>query len=234
MNGDGKIDQLDANIVQAAMGQTATQPFDARDVNGNGVIDSEDVQFLESQCTFPNCAQVAPPGMIFTPPPATFQGFLHAAPQITVGNTVQLDWPAQPGAARYHIYRYTTTPPLQLLLGGAPTVTINLSTQLTINVPQDILAGVLNPACPLNEDQLWFCQLSDIVQTASAPAAPPSQLTYVGFPAALQEIGQTTATTYSEAMPTTIQSIYFVRAEDSSGNLGAASNIVGAPSFAQN
>jgi hypothetical protein len=32
-------------------------------------------------------------------------------------------------------------------------------------------------------------------------------------------------------MPTTVQSIYYVRYEDANGNLSALSNIVGAPSF---
>jgi len=61
-------------------------------------------------------------------------------------------------------------------------------------------------------------------------------LTYEGFPAALQEIAQVAASptpVYNEAMPTTIQSLYFIRSEDNNGNLSLPSNIVGAPSFNQ-
>jgi hypothetical protein len=39
--------------------------------------------------------------------------------------------------------------------------------------------------------------------------------------------------TYTETLPTQLQSLYFVRSEDANGNLSQASNIVGAPSFNQ-
>ncbi len=235
LNGDGKISQADANMVQSAIGTTVTG-FDARDVNGNGVIDAQDVQFLESQCTFANCAEVPPPGTTYVPPPPTFTGFLSSATQFAVGNQVVLNWPAQVNASRYHIYRYTSTPLGAYFLGGQPPVSINVSQSLAYKFPNDFISGAMNAVCPTGNYDLWFCQLADLATIASQTpqsTTPPGQLTFVGFPEALEEIAQTTALTYSEPMPTSIQSIYFVRSEDVNGNLGQASNIVGAPSFSQ-
>ena len=231
LNGDGKVSQADANVIQAAIGQPATPGFDARDVNGNGVIDAEDVQFLESQCTFLNCAEVPAPGITYIPPPAPFTGFLTAGDQLTVGNTVVLNWVAQPNATRYHVYRYVATPPGALFLNGVPTQTINISQSLAVNFPTDFTNGTLNAACPAGENDLWYCQMVNLLSSAGQAPPAPGTLSFIGFPAPLTEIAQTTATTYSEAMPTTVQSLYYVRWEDASGNLSALSNVVGAPSY---
>ena len=238
LNGDGKISLADAAIVQSAIGQTAIAPFDARDVNGNGTIDAQDVQFLESQCTFPNCSEVPGPGMTYVPPPAPFVGYLTAGDQLTVGETTVLTWPAQANAKTYHVYRYTNTPVAQLLLNGFPNQTINISQNMTVNFPDDFTNGTLNAACPAGETLLWYCQMANLMQSAATepqvgttPPTPPFQMTWIGFPSALVEVAQTTATTYSEPLPTTLQSIYYVRSEDVNGNLGGLSNIVGAPSF---
>ncbi len=233
LNNDGKISQADADIIQAALGQPANPGFDPRDMNGNGVIDAQDVQFLQSQCTFPNCSEVAPPGTVYNTPPAAFQGYLTAGTQLAVGNTVVLTWPAQPNASRYHVYRYTATPIVPYLLDGAPSQTINVSQSMALNFPADFTSGKLSAACPPGENDLWFCQLIDLAQTASQAPAATGNLTFVGFPEVLEEIAQTTSLSFSSPMPTTIQSIYFVRSEDGNGNLSATSNIVGAPSFTQ-
>jgi hypothetical protein len=235
LNSDGQIDQNDANIIQAAIGQPDVG-VDPRDVNGNGVIDAQDVQYLESQCTFPNCATVPPPGMAYVAPPKPFQGYLTSETQSVAGNNSILSWPAQPNAARYHVYRYTTTPPVQLLLGGAPTQTITISPTMTVTFPTDFTNGTFNAACPTDgsgDDLQWFCTMSDVMTNTEST---PSGLTYVGFPAALQEVAQVAASptpAYSEALPTTLQSLYFIRSEDTNGNLSMPSNIVGAPSFNQ-
>jgi len=236
LNSDGQIDQNDANIIQAAMGQPVTG-FDPRDLNDNGVIDPQDVQYLESQCTFPNCTTVPPPGIAYTTPPVPFQGFLTSQTQAAVGNNAVLAWPAQPNVARYHVFRYTTTPAIPLILNGAPSQTITISPTMTVNFPANFTDGTFNAACPTDgsgEDLLWICTMVDVM--TNHDSTPSGALTYVGFPAALQEIAQVAAIstpTYTEAMPTTLQSIYFIRSEDQNGNLSLPSNIVGAPSFNQ-
>lgn len=245
LNNDGIISMADANVIQAAMGQTATG-FDPRDVNGNGVIDPQDIQYLESQCTFPNCSDIPPPGINWTPPAPVFDNYggtqyLESATQEAVGMQASLTWPAQPNAVRYHVYRYTSTPPLQLLLNGFPSVQLQISPTFTINVPQDFTSGLLTPVCgtpDAGETLEWFCEMSDAFTTSSNTKTPPGSLAYVGFPAAVEEVAQVMASTtatpsYVETLPTNIQSLYFIRSEDANGNLSQASNIVGAPSFNQ-
>jgi uncharacterized protein (TIGR03437 family) len=51
LNGDGKVDQDDFNLLLAAVGTPVTGPFDARDLNGDGVIDNKDVEILRAACT---------------------------------------------------------------------------------------------------------------------------------------------------------------------------------------
>ena len=53
---DGDVDKLDLVIIGRARGQTAVTPFDPRDSNGNGVIDTGDVKACIPQCTRAGCA----------------------------------------------------------------------------------------------------------------------------------------------------------------------------------
>jgi hypothetical protein len=116
---------------------------------------------------------------------------------------------------------------------------LQISDSFSVLVPADILAGVLDPFCGANDPGLWFCDFNDLIKSAFGTTALPTGpggLEIIGFPAALQEIWQTDATqpnstAYSEDLPTPLQSLYFVRWEDSNGNLSQPSNIVGAPSF---
>jgi hypothetical protein len=107
---------------------------------------------------------------------------------------------------------------------------------MTVTFPTDFTNGTFNAACPTDgsgDDLQWFCTMSDVMTNTEST---PSGLTYVGFPAALQEVAQVAASptpAYSEALPTTLQSLYFIRSEDTNGNLSMPSNIVGAPSFNQ-
>lgn len=228
LNNDGRISQTDANIIQSAMGQAVTG-FDARDVNGNGVIDPQDVQFLMSQCTFPNCSEVPPPGTYYTPPPAAFNGFVEARTLTDVGATASMSWPAQPGATRYHIFRYTAQSPgtiLQNLNVQSP-----ISQTVTVVFPTDSLSGVVNQYCPADiASEFWFCGMNDAIQNETTTTTGGLETT--GFTTGAEEIAQTTSITYAEALPTNRQCLYFVKWEDANGNLSAASNITAAPSFA--
>jgi hypothetical protein len=71
----------------------------------------------------------------------------------------------------------------------------------------------------------------------SAKAAQPAATaTPFGYPGAVQFITRVTASgptaIFSETSPSTLQVLYFVRAEDANGNLSAPSNLVGGPSLA--
>ena len=56
LNGDGRVDQSDLNILMAALNTAATGPNDARDLNHDGVINALDARILVTLCTKPGCA----------------------------------------------------------------------------------------------------------------------------------------------------------------------------------
>ena len=55
LNGDGIVDQSDANILIAHYGSPTIGATDARDLNQDGVIDALDLKVLQSKCTHPGC-----------------------------------------------------------------------------------------------------------------------------------------------------------------------------------
>jgi hypothetical protein len=56
LNGDGKVDLEDLNVIQAAINTPATGPNDARDLNHDGVINALDSRILTTLCTYSRCA----------------------------------------------------------------------------------------------------------------------------------------------------------------------------------
>jgi hypothetical protein len=50
------VDQNDLNIITLALNTPATKPFDARDLNGDGVINALDARILVTLCTRAGCA----------------------------------------------------------------------------------------------------------------------------------------------------------------------------------
>jgi hypothetical protein len=65
------------------------------------------------------------------------------------------------------------------------------------------------------------------------PAAVPATTTPLyGYPSAPEFMKRVTSTEYDETAPNSLQSLYFVVAEDAQGNLSTPSNAVGGPSFA--
>ena len=69
------------------------------------------------------------------------------------------------------------------------------------------------------------------LNTCYSATATTSALTY-GFPGPVTFLNRVTTPGYTETSPSGLQALYFVRAEDASGNLSAPSNIVGGPSLA--
>jgi len=65
LNGDGKVDQDDLNILQFAIGLVAVGPRDARDRNRNGVIDALDAQDLARTCANSGCRLSFAPFSLF-------------------------------------------------------------------------------------------------------------------------------------------------------------------------
>jgi hypothetical protein len=66
----------------------------------------------------------------------------------------------------------------------------------------------------------------------AATNTAPAVTALYGFPSAPEFMGRVNGTLYTETAPNTLQSLYFVVAEDSSNNLSTPSNVVGGPSFA--
>jgi hypothetical protein len=64
------------------------------------------------------------------------------------------------------------------------------------------------------------------------PHANPNTTALFGYPSAPELLGRVTNPSYTETAPNTLQSLYFVVAEDSLGNLSSPSNVAGGPSFA--
>jgi hypothetical protein len=71
LNADGKIDADDINILLAALNTNATGSFDARDLNGDSIIDMKDVQALAALCALPGCSTsstaVSSPRIVLSP-----------------------------------------------------------------------------------------------------------------------------------------------------------------------
>jgi hypothetical protein len=56
LNGDGRVDKDDLNIILAALNTPSVGPHDARDLNGDGVINALDARILVTLCTSTGCA----------------------------------------------------------------------------------------------------------------------------------------------------------------------------------
>jgi hypothetical protein len=51
LNGDGQVDIADLNVILSFLNTPASGPFDARDLDHNGMIDERDAQILVTLCT---------------------------------------------------------------------------------------------------------------------------------------------------------------------------------------
>lgn len=56
LNGDGRVDTVDLNILDSYLNTPANGPNDARDLNHDGVINALDARILTTLCTYPRCA----------------------------------------------------------------------------------------------------------------------------------------------------------------------------------
>ncbi len=215
-NGDGVIDQNDVNMIVAAEGQTAP-PNDPMDLDQDGMITANDAQLEATQCTLTGCAT---PTMLPDMLPAPLN--VTAATAKQAPGQASLKWAVVPGAVAYRVYRQTTTPVPQFFPPQGVQITIGGQ---TYTLPQDALSGSLSFACSTGGLLQRVCTLVTMIQNGEKPGST------IGFPTALAMVGRTTTNSYAETLPTSLQSIYFVRAEDAAGNLSGPSNSVGAPAW---
>ena len=146
---------------------------------------------------------------------------LRAESSATAGETVNLAWDPPPNAVMFNVYR-ATVPSTGLTVGG----TINLpgknglTTTMTVG---DIRSGKASYLCNGPNSASALCAPIQAI-AATSTTVPGS------FPLQYGLISQTSSTTYSETAPTSMQSLYYVRAVDANGNLSDISNVVGGPS----
>ncbi len=161
-------------------------------------------------CAPPDCTGLEPPAVLALP------RRLGAVPEAAAGRHVVLSWEASPGAVKYRVYRATVRPAMELLAGNVeiPVPGINMTVTL-----DGILAGQFDYLCAPATPAI--CEAIQAVRNMK-----------VGVPMPFVQVGIRRDPQFIEPAPTSLQSIYFVRAEDAEGNLSAPSNFVGAPSKA--
>ncbi|HLY17735.1 MAG TPA: dockerin type I domain-containing protein [Bryobacteraceae bacterium] len=118
--------------------------------------------------------------------------------------TVSLSWSAVSGAMDYLVYRITCSP--------------SETTPPPAGVNPQAAAACSEPGAPS------ICSMS--------PHALPATSALFGYPSAPEYLVRVSGTVYSETAPNTLQTLYFVIAEDSVGNVSSPSNVVGGPSLA--
>jgi hypothetical protein len=145
---------------------------------------------------------------------------LRAESGATSGQTVNLAWDPPPNAVMFNVYRATVP------ATGIPAATITLPG--TNGLPKkfslsDIRSGKASYLCKGAESASALCTPVQAIQ-ATTTTVPGS------FPLQYGLIAQTPSTTFSETAPSTMQSLYYVRAVDANGHLSDISNVVGGPS----
>ncbi len=138
---------------------------------------------------------------------------LEAASDLITDNEedVVLSWEPVQGAVAYHLYRSTVTPFLEALQILFPTAG-----------PLGSLPSLIDfDGMPMLCDNVpALCSFLDVLVNES------------GHPGPFFRIGATTDPFYVDVQPTSLQAIYFVRAQLADGTLSGPSNVVGGASSA--
>ena len=220
-DGDNDIDQDDAaRLLQDAAGDPpANGPDDPRDLDRDGLITANDVARLRTQCTKSDCAVIAP-----SQPTVPAPTRLTAASAFVVGrNAVSLTWDPVQGAVRYIVFRSENRPLMSLF---PEDFSITLPGIGVVNIPDDFRSGRFDLLCENPDAGGLICLLNQIFRNADETTS------WLGLPLSYIPIKATAATSYGEAPPTNLQSLYFVVAVDAQGRRSRPSNFVGGPSYA--
>jgi hypothetical protein len=151
---------------------------------------------------------------------------LRAESGLTSGQTVSLAWDPPPNAVSFNVYRATVTSIAQMAAAlGSINVPLPDGQSITVTV-QEIESGEFNFLCTSNTSSSLegLCNIILALSSNGFINSPAS------FPAPYDLVGQTTVATYTEQAPSTLPSLYYVRAVDVNGNLSDPSNIVEGPS----
>jgi len=211
------------------------------DLNGDGVIDANDVKLITSvkrgEASGPDdprdvdrdgriterdaqalATQCTYRGCAITPiKPALSPNGLLAAGRDVSPNAVLLSWTAAPGAVRYHIYR---SDPMALgpLLQSAASLALPGGATVTT---EEIRNGMLDSFCTNDTAEVGVCALADAVRTNTIAMQP------------FHWIGSTSGLTFSDAAPPGGgQAFYYVTAENAAGRISEPTSIAAGPSAA--
>lgn len=151
---------------------------------------------------------------------------LRAESVLTAGLQVNLAWDPPPGAVSFNVYRATVHQVSSTASNlGSINVPLPDGQFITVTI-QQIQSGMFNGLCAANTTSSLsgLCNLMLAIESGAVSTNPAS------FPMPYALVSQTTTPTYSEQSPSTVPSLYYVRAVDASGNLSDPSNIVAGPS----
>lgn len=151
---------------------------------------------------------------------------LRAESAVTAGQTVNLTWDPPPNAVSFNVYRATVKSIATMLLAlGSIKVPLGDGKSITVSI-QEIESGQLNSLCASTASlaKSGLCNILDALSGSPFLDSPAS------FPGPYALVGQTTVPTYSEQAPSSLPSLYYVRAVDANGNLSDPSNIMEGPS----
>jgi hypothetical protein len=185
----------------------------AREVGGTQVFNLDSCTSSEGNIQKEKARAVQPAAKLASP--VLCSAFGNPGAQVT------LSWPPVSGAVNYLVYRIAdgtseiTAPP------GDP-----VGGSLTLGLETPLVAACNVPNKPS------ICTMLPEAQPAAQPAATATPFGYPGPPFCLTCLNPLTTTTYTEPSFNTLQSLYYVIAQDASGDLSAPSNVVGGPSMA--
>jgi len=152
---------------------------------------------------------------------------LRAQSGMVSGQTVNLTWDPPPNAASYNVYRATVTPIAQMM-ASIGTFKFPFPDGQSIKVSmQELENGTLDPFCTPTAAGSALSTVCNVIETLSSTGFNNSR---ASFPGPYNLVSQTTVPGYTEQAPTSLPSLYYVRAVDVNGNLSDPSNIVVGPS----
>ena len=210
LNKDGVIDSRDVNLIVAARNaKVPAGTFDARDLDGDGVVTVNDSRKLATQCTLPACALA---------PATKVAGVtdLKETTDFAPGPRVHLAWTAVPGAVRYHVYRADAVG-LNAVIPPSTVVPLPDGTSVTV---QQIEDGVLNAVCsdPTTPEDSQLCAYVEAFISGTTMST------------SFHWLGSASTPGYVDAAPPASgQTLYYVAVEDATGRISEPSNTVAGP-----